>query len=129
MVDFDVEAAVRGYWQHVHPWALSDRPEIVTLCGSTRFVEEFNYVRQRLTLQGQIVLSIEIVTTQQLDEDPQHVNRPNKEMLDALHLHKIRMSDYIFVLNKRGYIGESTAREIEYARKLGKPIEYLEPLS
>lgn len=118
--------AARGYWQHTHPWGVSARPEIVTLCGSTRFVDEFNEWRKRLTLRGQIVLSIEIVTSQQRDEDPQHVDPSIKSMLDVLHLFKIGMSDYIFVLNKGSYIGESTAKEIEYARRLGKPVEYLE---
>jgi hypothetical protein len=108
------------------PELLHPRPQITTLCGSTRFVEYFNHWRQVLTLHGVIVLSIEIVTTQQLEEDPQHVNRPNKIMLDLLHFEKIRMSDSIFVLNVGGYIGESTRNEIEFAKSLGKTIDYLE---
>lgn len=28
-----------------------------------------------------------------------------------------------------GYIGESTARELSYARSLGKRVRYLEPLT
>lgn len=101
-------------------------PEIVTLCGSTRFVDEFNKQRQRLTLEGFIVLSIEIVTTQQYNEDPQHINRPIKEMLDELHKRKIDLSDYILVLNVGGYIGESTRSEIEYAQLRSVRVRYLE---
>lgn len=36
------------------------------------------------------------------------------------------MADGIFVINKNGYIGTSTRSEIEYAKKAGKTVEYLE---
>jgi len=51
----------------------------------------------------------------------------NREMLDILHLFKIDMADEILVLNVGGYVGEATGREIEYARRLGKRIRWLEP--
>ena len=47
-------------------------------------------------------------------------------MLDDMHLRKIDMADEIFVINDGGYIGESTRREIEYAKATGKPVRYLE---
>lgn len=105
------------------------RPQIVTLCGSTRFVDDFNAWRKSFTLKGHIVLSIEIVTTQSEAEDPQHVDTDMKTMLDLLHLEKVKMSDWIFVINKGGYIGPSTEREIKFAEACGIPIEYLEPLT
>ena len=49
-----------------------------------------------------------------------------KEMLDDMHLRKIDMADEIFVVNVGGYVGESTRREIAYAEKTGKKINYLE---
>ena len=48
-------------------------------------------------------------------------------MLDEIHKRKIDMSDEIFVINKGGYIGSATKSEIEYALKLGKKVNYLEP--
>ena len=51
---------------------------------------------------------------------------PVKEMLDDMHKRKIDMADEIFVINVDGYIGSSTRSEIEYARKTGKPVRYLE---
>lgn len=48
-------------------------------------------------------------------------------MLDDMHKRKIDMADEIFVINVGGYIGESTKSEIEYAKKTGKIINYLEP--
>lgn len=100
-------------------------PEVVTLCGSTRFVDTFNEWRQKLTLEGKIVLSIEIVTTQSRKEDPQHSNPQVKAMLDELHLRKIDLSDWVMVLNVGGYIGESTRKEIDYAERIGVELRYL----
>ena len=51
-----------------------------------------------------------------------------KEMLDEMHLAKIDMADEIFVVNPSGYVGESTSREIAYARNQGKPVRSLCPL-
>lgn len=51
-----------------------------------------------------------------------------KDLLDELHFRKIDICDEVFIINKDGYIGESTRNEIEYAEKLGKPINYLEEI-
>ncbi len=104
----------------------NERPRIVCLCGSTRFVEQFNEWGEKFTLNGWIVLGIEIVTTQSRAEDPQLVVPETKAMLDELHLCKIDLADEIMVLNVDGYIGESTSVEISYAHYLGEPINYLE---
>ena len=50
-----------------------------------------------------------------------------KEMLDDMHKRKIDMADKIYVINVNGYIGSSTRSEIEYARKKGKQVLFLEP--
>lgn len=101
------------------------RPLIVCLCGSTRFIDAWNAERKRLTLAGEIVLAIEIVTTQRPDEDPQHVAPDVKARLDELHLRKIDLADYVRVLDVGGYVGQSTAREIDYALNHGKPVEFM----
>jgi hypothetical protein len=46
------------------------------------------------------------------------------DQMDELHLRKIDISDEIFVVNYNNYIGESTAKEIEYAEKIGIDIRY-----
>lgn len=104
------------------------KPPIVCLCGSTRFVAQFNHQRQALTRQGWIVLSIEVVTTQAREHDPQHSDPAMKATLDELHLRKIDLADEALILNVGGYIGESTRAEIQYAEKVGTPVRYLEPL-
>ena len=98
-------------------------PDIITICGSGRFLKEMHEVEERMTLNGIIVLMIGVNTKDVARiEDLSHY----KPMLDELHLRKIDISDGIFVVNPGGYIGESTAKEIAYAKKIGKPIQYLE---
>ena len=101
--------------------------KIVCLCGSTRFVDTFNEWRKRLTYEGKIVLSIEIVTSQTKADDPQHCNPELKQMLDELHMRKIDLADEVLFLNVGGYMGESTKRELHYCKVIGKAHSYLEP--
>jgi hypothetical protein len=129
------------------------RPTIVCLCGSTRFWREFQRASLRETLEGKIVLSIGAATGTDDDHfsalsrerDVRCVGSPSdwtddddfrtlsreeydqvKARLDELHLRKIDLADEVLILNVGGYIGESTLRELEYARATGKHIRYLE---
>ena len=95
--------------------------KIITLCGSTKFKKEFEEEAKYLTLLGNIVISVNLFGHSDDDEA-----WDKKALLDDIHLDKIRMSDAIFVINKDGYIGESTSREITYAKSLRKQIMYLE---
>lgn len=104
------------------------RPEIVVLCGSTRFYDTFREQNLRLTLDGNIVLSIGCDTKSDSDLFGVDDTDALKVRLDELHLRKIDLGDRVLVLNVGGYVGESTEREIQYAEKLGKPVSYLEPL-
>lgn len=96
--------------------------KVITLCGSTRFKDEFIATQKRLSLEGCIVISVGLFGHSGDDE----VSRPGvKEMLDDMHLRKIDMADEVMVINPGGYIGQSTRREIEYAKSVGKPVNYL----
>lgn len=98
---------------------------VITLCGSTRFRTEYERVQKELTLQGNIVISVGLFGHSGDDE----VWKDGvKEMLDEMHLAKIDMADEIFVINPGGYIGQSTSREIAYARSRGKTVKSLCPL-
>ena len=104
--------------------------KVVTLCGSTRFKDEFMKAQKDLTLKGNIVISVGLFGHSGDEEvwegmDEGTLTR-TKEMLDDMHKRKIDMADEIFVINVGGYIGDSTRSEIEYAREHGKTIEYLE---
>jgi hypothetical protein len=97
---------------------------IVTLCGSTRFKEQFLEAQKRLTLEGNIVITVGLFGH---SGDQEVWTEGTKEMLDDMHKRKIDMADSIYVINVGGYIGESTRSEIEYAKQNGKGIQYLEP--
>ncbi len=96
---------------------------VITLCGSTRFKEKFLEVQKRLTLSGNIVISVGLFGH---SGDDEVWTEGMKEMLDDMHKRKIDMADGIFVINVGGYVGQSTRSEIEYALKNGKTVEYLE---
>jgi hypothetical protein len=92
----------------------------LTLCGSTRFPEAFEYWNAQLTLAGNIVYSVALM--------PRHSNlkglltEQEKQQLDEIHLRKIDNSDAIFVIDVGGYLGQSTKGEIEYALSNGKGV-------
>lgn len=97
--------------------------KVITLCGSTRFKNAFMEAQKRLTLEGNIVISVGLFGH---SGDDEVWTEGTKAMLDDMHKRKIDMADEIFVINVGGYIGSSTRSEIEYARKTGKKIRYLE---
>ena len=96
--------------------------KVITLCGSTRFKDEFIKAQKDLTLQGNIVISVGLFGH---SGDNEVWTDDTKEMLHDMHKRKIDMADEIFVINVNGYIGESTKSEIEYAKHTGKTVRYL----
>jgi hypothetical protein len=96
--------------------------KIITLCGSTKFRDEFIAEQKRLTLEGNIVISVGLFGH---SGDNEVWNESTKEMLDDMHKRKIDLADEIFVINVGGYIGSSTRSEIEYAKDTGKLVGYL----
>ena len=95
--------------------------KVITLCGSTRFKEDFERVNRELTLAGYIVISVgafghsgDVFTEEQ------------KVMLDDIHKRKIDMADCIYVINRDGYVGESTRSEIRYAYLHNKTVAFME---
>ncbi len=100
-----------------------DKYPVITLCGSTRFKEQFMEAQKRLTLAGNIVISVGLFGH---SGDDEVWTEGTKEMLDDMHKRKIDMADGIYVINVGGYTGQSTRSEIDYARAHGKSIEYLE---
>lgn len=102
---------------------------VVTLCGSTRFKDEFYEAQKRFTLEGNIVISVglfghagnqEVWDGMGEDTLSKWFCVKTKEMIDDMHKRKIDMADSSYVINVGGYIGESTRSEINYAEKTGK---------
>lgn len=102
---------------------VSSRPEVVCLCGSTRFKDEYLEEQERLTMEGKIFLTVGMFG----HSDDVDLSPGDKEMLDDLHKRKIDLADRIHVINVGGYIGDSTRSEIEYAKEQGKEITWYEP--
>ena len=99
---------------------MPERPEIVCICGSTRFIDEMRAANRELTFAGVIVVAP--------GEADQVVTNEQKTLLDALHLRKIDLADRVLVVNPGGYLGESTSREIAYAHATGKPVSFTDPV-
>ena len=104
--------------------------KVITLCGSTRFKDAFMDVQKRLTLEGNIVISVGLFghsgDNEVWEDMDEGTLTATKAMLDDMHKRKIDMADEIFVINVGGYIGDSTRSEIKYAEMQGKRVNYLE---
>lgn len=104
--------------------------KVITLCGSTRFKDAFMEAQKRLTLEGNIVISVGLFghsgDEEVWDGMDEGTLSKTKEMLDDMHKRKIDMADEIYVINVGGYIGDSTKSEVKYAKATGKPVKYLE---
>jgi hypothetical protein len=98
----------------------------ITLCGSTRFRDAFDFWNTHLTLAGNAVYSVAVDAHGDIREALP--SESEKALLDEVHLLKIKNSDSIFVLDVSGYIGFSTSREIAFAQKTGKDVFYLSQL-
>ena len=104
--------------------------KVITLCGRTRFKDASFSGPKRLTLEGNIVISVGLFGHSGDNEVWEGMSEDTltrtKAMLDDMHKRKIDMADEIFVINVGGYIGASTRSEIEYAEATGKTVRYLE---
>ena len=95
--------------------------KVITLCGSTKFKDDFERINRELTLAGNIVISVGA-----FGHSGDTFTEEQKIMLDDIHKRKIDMADAIYVINKDGYVGSSTRSEIQYALRTGKQIIYME---
>jgi len=109
VTDLDIAGLVRN--------ALDGDVEIVCLCGSMRFREEFADAILQLTLAGLVVLS-----PAEVPQGAVTITEEQKATLDRVHLRKIDLADVVLVVDPGGYVGASTAREIAYAKAQGTPV-------
>lgn len=100
---------------------IATRPPVVTLCGSTRFKDEFREAEARFEDEGVAVFTVGFFA----HADGIPISEDQKRRADILHKQKIAVSDFIFVVNPGGYIGSSTRSEIEFAEAMGLPVKYL----
>lgn len=95
--------------------------KVVTICGSMRFEKQMIEIASSLELnKGYCVLQCVYF------DKNKKLKKEEMLKIDEAHMKKIELSDAIFVVNIGGYIGESTRKEIDYAKKHGKDVLYLE---
>jgi len=96
--------------------------KVVVFIGSTRFQETFLEEAWKFTKEGWVVLLPNFrpanMMAKGFDIDT--------EILEDIGYNKIHISDLVYVVNEGEYIGESTSKEIEYAKRINKPIRYME---
>jgi hypothetical protein len=100
------------------------RPTVVCLCGSTRFRKDYEVVGVAEALAGHIVISCQLFQDGAGD-GWKNIGEDMKATLDELHKRKIDLADEIVVIDRDGYVGESTRGEIEYAQAQGRRIRYM----
>ena len=93
----------------------------ITLCGSLKFRKEMMVIAEEMALEGNCILT----PVYPVKEYCKRTDEQLKKLKEA-HFKRIEMSDAILVINIDNYIGESTNLEIEYAKKLGKEIIFLQ---
>jgi len=121
--DYALDEGQRRFWRDTSVGRKG--PKIVCLVGSTRFKQAFIEANFRETMAGAIVLTVGWFS--HADAEVYAPSEDEKAALDQLHLWKVALADEVLVVSQGGYIGDSTAREIAHAKRLHKPIRYLEP--
>jgi hypothetical protein len=107
-----------------------DKPKIICMCGSSRFIQEMAVLGWTLEKEGYIVVGLHLLPSWYMDV-PDHGAEFEgcADHFNELHLRKIDLCDIVFIVNINGYIGHDTIREMRYAKRLDKPIVFLEGMS
>ena len=103
-------------------------PRIYCICGSSRFCADIAVIKWEIEKTGSIAIGLHLLPVGYKDGQSHHQAEFEgvSDILDELHLRKIDLADEILIANINGYIGERTAFEIKYAKRIGKPISYYE---
>lgn len=110
----------------------------VTICGSMRFIPEMLKWYEKLSLEGYLVYlpvflgahgrTVWSYVDEAVIKIPHYLGVSDglKDKLQQLHFKKISDSDFIFVVNPGGYVGEGAMAEIEFAKDHLTPVQYLD---
>ena len=100
--------------------------KVITLCGSPIFKRYFDKISERLTTEGNVVLTLGSFGISCDQVGFIKMTSDIQKILNDTQKAKIEMSDEIFVINPYGHITEEFVKsDIRYAQELGKPIKYL----
>jgi len=105
---------------------------IVTISGSTRFIGLMAIAAFEEEKAGRLAMACHLLPRwykapggEPVQDDHQAEHEGVDKSLDTLHLNKISMSHELLVIDMEGYIGESTKREIEHAKRCSVPVRYV----
>ena len=95
--------------------------KLITVCGSMGSFDQMLVCAEKLQLEKgwAVLLPVPHVLDREMTQE-------QKETMGELHRRKIAVSDGIYVVNVKGYIGDAVRQEIAFAQRLGKEIYYLE---
>lgn len=92
----------------------------ITVCGSLKYKNKMMQIAEKLTLEGNCILSIVFPT----NSNRNAYTKEEKDLFGKMHKERIRISNAVLVVNIDNYIGSSTKSEIAFAKALGKEIMY-----
>lgn len=92
--------------------------KIITVCGSMKYQNEMMEITEKMAKQGNCML------TPVYSTGKYGCSNVQKKFLEKAHFERIKLSDSVLIVNVNNYIGESTTKELEYAKSLGKEIIY-----
>lgn len=104
-----------------------DKPKVVVLCGSSRFVGIMAVCAWLIERDEKaITMGLHLLPGWYPDIAPDHIAEKEgvADAMDTLHLRKIDLADEIFIVNYDDYIGDSTKREMYYAKEKHKNIRW-----
>lgn len=87
---------------------------VITLCGSTRFEDQFIIAQRELSRRGILCFGLAVLPQHRLPDEDWKDGSFDKTIADLLYYDRILNSEAILVLGD-GYIGPSTAKEILWA--------------
>ena len=94
--------------------------KVVTLCGSTRFKDEFMKAQKELTLKGNIVISVGLFGH---SGDEEVWTAGTKEMLDDMH-NKILAGEFWNLAEARWFVQEYETRLAQYGPRGSNAEKY-----
>lgn len=94
---------------------------VINLIGSTKYKDLFRELEEKLSIAGYLVFSPLVYN--QTGDNPE-CGEEVKKILDIEANLKSNISDIVFVVDKDGYIGNSTRKQVEHATLLNKTVLY-----
>lgn len=114
------ESLIRRYNDHAEIMfpKESRKIEILTLCGSMRFKNNILNIKTELESYGFMVL------IPNMGVNPDQMDDELIRKLHIAHYRKMDQSNYVIIVNRDGYIGDDTQREIDYCYLNNIPVIY-----